>query len=82
MDAEGSFIISIYKRANNNKWQVKASFELGLHSKDKSTLEDIKEFFGVGIVNIRKYKNLISFSVNKNRDINVIIPHFSKFPLQ
>jgi len=82
-DAEGSFIISVYKRSDSNNWQIKPSFELGLHSKDISTLQELKNYFGVGIINTRKGKNVTSFTVTKINDlVNVIIPHFSNFPLQ
>jgi LAGLIDADG endonuclease len=82
-DAEGSFIVSIYKRSDSNKWQIKPFFELGLHSKDINTLEELRKFFGVGIINTRINKKVTSFTVTKNSDLlNVIIPHFSNFPLQ
>lgn len=82
-DAEGSFIVSIYRRSDSNNWQINPSFELWLHSKDISTLQELKDFFGVGIINTRKYKDVTSFTVTKINDlVNVIIPHFSKFPLQ
>jgi hypothetical protein len=82
-DAEGSFIISVYKRSDSNNWQIKPSFELGLHSKDISILQELKIYFGVGIINTRIGKNVTSFTVTKISDlVNVIIPHFSNFPLQ
>src|SRR5882757_1351239 len=82
-DAEGSFIISIYKRSDSNQWQISPSFELWFHSKDISTLQELRDYFGVGIINTRKNKNVTSFTVTKTSDlINVIIPHFSNFPLQ
>lgn len=82
-DAEGSFIISVYKRNNSNNWQIKPSFEVGLHSKDINTLQKFKDYFGVGIINTRISKNVTSFTVTKLNDlVNVIIPHFSNFPLQ
>jgi hypothetical protein len=82
-DAEGSFIISVYKRSDSNNWQIKPSFELGLHSKDISLLQEFKFFFGVGIINTRIGPNVISFTVTKISDlVNVIILHFSNFPLQ
>ena len=59
-DAEGSFIISVYKRANAKNYTVKASFELGLHSKDLAILYRLKEFFGVGSVSIRQTRDAAS----------------------
>lgn len=82
-DAEGSFIISVYKRSDSNNWQIKPSFEVGLHSKDISTLQELKFYFGVGNIYTRTGKNVTSFTVTKNSDlVNIIIPHFSNFPLQ
>ena len=82
-DAEGSFIISIYKRKETNNWQINPSFQLWLESKDLRILEGLKDFFGVGILNTRENKGVTSFSVTKINDLmNVVIPHFSNFPLQ
>ena len=44
-DAEGSFIVSVSKRKDSNNWQIRPSFELWLHSKDLSTLWELKTFF-------------------------------------
>jgi len=82
-DAEGSFIISIYKRKETNNWQINPSFQLWLDSKDLKTLNELKDFFGVGTVSTRKNKNVVSFTINKLNDlVEVVIPHFSKFQLQ
>ena len=79
----GSFIISIYKRKETNNWQINPSFQLWLESKDLSTLEELKDFFGVGILNTRKNKDATSYTVTKIDDLmNVVIPHFTNFPLQ
>ena len=79
----GSFIISIYKRKETNNWQINPSFKLWLESKDLSTLEELKDFFGVGILNTRKNKDATSYTVTKIDDLmNVVIPHFTNFPLQ
>ena len=81
-DAEGSFIISVYKRANAKNYTVKASFELGLHSKDLAILYRLKEFFGCGNVSIRQTRKAASFSVGDlDSLLNVIIPHFKKYSL-
>jgi len=45
-------------------------------------LERIKDFFGVGSIVIHK-DNMVSYRVSKLSDIlNVIIPHFTNYPLQ
>lgn len=82
-DAEGSFIISVYKRSDSKNWQINPSFELWLNSKDTKTLQELKDFFGVGIISTRNTRNVSSFTVTKINDlVNVIIPHFTNFPLQ
>ena len=43
-------------------------------------LEKIQAFFGVG--NINSYKDTVNYKIRKLEDIcDVIIPHFSNFPL-
>nr|YP_010721260.1 LAGLIDADG homing endonuclease [Cyathus striatus]WDS46411.1 LAGLIDADG homing endonuclease [Cyathus striatus] len=82
-DAEGSFMLSITTRANSKNLSIRPSFEIGLHSKDTAILHKIKNFFGVGLVTIRKFKDTGSFSVTKINDLsNIIVPHFREFPLQ
>lgn len=80
-DAEGSFFICIYKRGD--RWVFIPKYEISLHSKDSSILHSIKGFFGVGKVNIRNTKPHTTFVVTKISDLHdVIITHFTKFPLQ
>jgi len=83
-DAESSFSISIAKNAKlKTGWRVKASFEIGLNTKDSLILFQIKEFFG-GIGSFRKdtKNDALKFSVNSLKDlITIIIPHFKKYPL-
>ena len=40
-----------------------------LHKKDIAILESIQKFFGVGIINKRLSTDLVSYSVNKNKDL-------------
>jgi hypothetical protein len=62
---------------------VRTSFELGLHSKDKDTLQKIKKFLVVGRICNRKIRDMVSFAVTKIKDLTtVIIPHFSRFQLK
>ena len=47
VDAEGCFMISIYRRAENKTgWQIKPEFKITLHSKDLHLLEKIQSYFG------------------------------------
>ena len=82
-DAEGSFHASAYKKSINNKWVVTPRFEITLNSVDFNILQEIKDFFGVGSIYTKNTQNVTSYIVTKKSDlINVIIPHFIKFPLQ
>ena len=59
-----------------------ASFEINLHIKDINILYKIQSFFGVGSVTTRKNKNICVYRVTKiNELIEVIVNHFSKYPL-
>ena len=81
VDAEGCFSI-IIEISESSKWKVKTSFEINLHEKDNKILYKIKSFFGVGQVYHRPVKNLSVYRVtNVNYIKNVIIPHFTKYPL-
>lgn len=85
-DAEGSFIISIYKNNKTNSklaWRVQPVFSLHLHLKDLEWLKSIKSFFNVGVLTVNTDKNDVKYTVNSVEDIvNVIIPHFDKYPLE
>lgn len=82
-DAEGSFYVSIYKDKNlKTGWRIQAWFSLGLHYKDSNLLNSIKlGFLGVGNIYLNKNGTLI-YSIGSLKDlINIIIPHFEKYPL-
>jgi hypothetical protein len=80
-DAESCFSIIISKRSNLS-WRVSASFEINLHVKDINILYQIQNFFRVGSVTSRDDKNICVYRVTKIEDlINIIIPHFIKYPL-
>ena len=80
-DAEGSFIMRI---RNNNKCSAGYSaglvFQIGLHKKDLSILENIKSTLKVGVIN-DNYNNSVSFKVTSFKDLKVIINHFDNYPL-
>lgn len=81
VDAEGTFSMSVIKETN---WVVQTVFRIHLHSKDAAILYKIQSFFGgIGSVNINTKDQSVSFNVKKLEDIvNVIIPHFIKYPLR
>ena len=78
---ESSFLVSISK---NNKsstgWQIVPAFVIELKDIDISLLYKIKEYFGVGKIQIIKKKGHVVYVVNSLKDIcSVIIPHFDKY---
>lgn len=80
-DAEGCFSV-IIRITELSKWKVQTSFEINLHVKDVNILHHIKSFFGVGYVSIRPNTTRCVYRVTKNdKLLDVIIPHFSKYPL-
>ena len=61
---------------------MKASIRIALHLKDLALIKQIQLFFGVGSINISKRDNQAVYSVTSVKYlINVIIPHFGKYPL-
>jgi hypothetical protein len=80
-DAEGCFMVSIYKRIENKVgWQIKPEFKIGLHSKDLHILERIQSYLGVGKIITKGTRT--SFEVKNLQEISeVIIPHFELYPL-
>ncbi|KAF1107978.1 hypothetical protein B8V09_03490 [Streptococcus agalactiae] len=80
-DAEGSFMIIIDK-SNRTKlgYQVRGRYSINLHKIDLQLLCQIKDYFGVG--SIVEYKESVSYVVTNLKElIDVIIPHFDKYPL-
>lgn len=80
-DAEGCFSV-IIEMSNLLKWKVRVSYEINLHTKDIAILHQIKEFFGVGSIYSKSYRDISVYRVATVKDlIAVIIPHFTKYPL-
>jgi len=81
VDAEGCFSV-IVEISEIFKRKVRISFEINLHEKDKDILYKIKSFFGVGAVYIRSDRKLAVYRVtNVNYIKDIIIPHFTNYPL-
>lgn len=71
-----------FLKKNKTGLQVNPVFSIHLHSKDLSLLESIKDYFGVGIVSLEKNTKSASYKIlSVTNLINVIIPHFEKYPL-
>nr|YP_009574624.1 GIY-YIG endonuclease [Orbilia dorsalia]QBF58425.1 GIY-YIG endonuclease [Orbilia dorsalia] len=83
VDGEGSFSVLIYKTTKLKVgWETQLVFNITLHSKDHDLLIQIRSFFGVGFIKSNKNHNSVSYTVTKLKDlVNVIIPHFNKYPL-
>ena len=81
VDAEGCFSI-IIEILECSKWRVRTSFEINLHEKDEEILHKIKSFFGVGAIYNRPDRKKSVYRVSNANYLNdVIIPHFTKYPL-
>lgn len=80
-DAEGSFMIAVRKEKGNTGWRATAIFTIHLHKQDVNLLRKIQSFFKVG--RVHEDKKSASFTVGRFEDVvNVIVPHFKKYPLQ
>jgi hypothetical protein len=81
VDAEGSFLISIFKDKDyKTGWRVKLNFCITLHKKDKVILEDIQFTLGAG--RIYKHDELAcQWIVSSKEDFIQIIKHFDKYKL-
>ena len=59
---------------------IQLIFSITLHKKDKALLEEIQNFFNVGMI-YKHGSHSIQFIVRSVKDLAVIINHFDKFPL-
>lgn len=80
LDGESSFYIVVQK-SNNVKigWSVRAVFEIHLHLKHKTLLEEIQTRLG-GVGNIRIIDNKVSFKIYY-RDLAILLNHLNNYPL-
>jgi LAGLIDADG endonuclease len=83
--AEGCFGLYIYTNANSKTgWFISLVFKISLHEKDKIILEQIKKYFGVGvIISVAYYGSTFwNYSVRSHKYLQIIIDYFYKFPLK
>lgn len=83
-DAEGSFVVTILKNATyKTGWNVQARIQIKMHEQDRALIQSIQDFFGgIGYVSKPNNRDMVEFRVSTLNDtINVIIPHFDKYPL-
>jgi hypothetical protein len=78
-DSEGNFSINHNKKTN----KITFSFKVTQKASSVVILTDLKEFFGCGNINIDNRTNVAyKYVVSNIKDIiNIIIPHFDKYPL-
>lgn len=82
-DGEGTFSVS-FSQCSRLKTQIEArpSFSISQHKRSKEILLKIKKFFGVGRIRFSKSDENFKYEVRSINDlINIIIPHFEKYPL-
>lgn len=82
VDAEGSFIISVFKNLNKKLgFGITYTFEIGLNIRDRVILELLQKYWGVGEIYNHPSDNTCRYRVSNLKDLlNVIIPHFLKYP--
>lgn len=82
VDGEGCFIVSVNPNSERiTGYRVKATFSIGLHSRDRALLELIKySFDGVGNVT-QQGENGFIYRVSDLKELEIIISHFDQYPL-
>ena len=80
-DAESSFSILIQANSKyTTGWRIKPVFAIGLHKKDFELLKNIQSYLGVGKIHVHG-KDSIQYRVDSNKDLQVLVNHFDKYPL-
>lgn len=80
VDGEGSFIITVNPNSKlKTGYRVKAIFSIGLLERDLPLLKLIQNSLGVGSIN-KLGKNSIQYRVSSIEELELIIPHFYKYP--
>lgn len=85
VDAEGCFRISIMKNTKNKTgWQVAYNFQIDLHIRDYTLLQQIQTYFGgYGGIYTKQRGEGYTYKISSLSQITeVIIPHFDLFPLK
>jgi LAGLIDADG endonuclease len=82
-DGESSFVLRLYKTKKRKVgWCVNPIFSLELHIRDLYVLEKIQSYFKIGSIIKRKTRKTVVYAVQSvNALNNIIIPHFTKYPL-
>jgi hypothetical protein len=84
-DGEGCFHIGISKNENTTLgYQVLLDFVITQHERDEQLLNDIKNYFGVGVVRKSNGRgDILCYRVRAQKHLKeIIIPFFEKNPLR
>lgn len=80
-DGEGCMYVSIVKiKKYKVGWRVKPSFHIKLHRKDKPVLDKICKLLKVGRI-YEKGPSAVEFNVISIKELEAVINHFDKYPL-
>ena len=84
VEGEGSFYVGILPRKLGEvDFEVRPSFSLSQHKRNRSILFKLKEYFGCGTIRFSKRDQTYKFEVRSLKDLKEkILPHFEKFPLE
>ena len=82
VDGEGCFYVSVTKNKKYKLgWEVRPSFIITQHVRDKTLLYEIKNYFGVGHVT-RQGPKAVQLRVQSFAELEKILMHFHKYPLK
>jgi hypothetical protein len=84
IDGEGSFLVSFSRRAAlATGLEVRPSFSVSQHRRNRKILEKIRHFFGCGGIRFDRHDQTYKYEVRSLDDLwHRIIPHFKRYPLQ
>ncbi len=83
-DGEGCFWIDVYKdNTYKTGWRVKLFYQINLHIKDQTLLEQIQKFFNAGKWKWKLYNSSTNcrYYVSSEQDLQRILQHFDKYAL-
>lgn len=82
MDAEGSFIVSVYKSKTTTGYVVKLIFSITQNQRDSRLLSSFVQFLNCGRVIENPKNSSVELLITKFSDLeNKILPLFNKYPL-
>jgi hypothetical protein len=84
VEGEGSFYVGILPRKLGKvEWEVRPSFSLSQHKRNKKIVFKLKEFFSCGSIRPSKKDQTLKYEVRSLKDLREkIVPHFEKYPLE